>query len=154
MNEIVVVAWMLFSIYILVLLMICADLWSGLRKAKKRKEIRTSIGLRRTVDKVAKYYNVLIALTFIDCMQMSGIWYLDNYYEWHVPIFPIITMAGAIGIGLIEVKSIFEKAEDKDRYDYQQAGKLLVKLATSKSNAEDMAKVITEYINNKPNEEN
>lgn len=151
MGEIVVVAWMLFAIYILVLLMICADLWSGLRKAKKRKEIRTSIGLRRTVDKVAKYYNVLIALTFIDCMQMAGIWYLDKYYDWHVPIFPIITMAGAIGIGLIEVKSIFEKAEDKDRYDYQQVGKLLVKLAGSKTDTSEMAKVINEYIN-KPDE--
>ncbi len=35
MKKIVVTLWMLFGIYMLVLFVILADLWSGVRKAKK-----------------------------------------------------------------------------------------------------------------------
>jgi hypothetical protein len=61
---------------------------------------------------------MLIALTVIDCMQMVGIWYLDNYYDYHPPIFPIITLLGAIGISAIEVRSIYGKADDKIKNEY------------------------------------
>lgn len=76
LNELFVIAWMLFGIYMLVLLLIGADLWSGYRKAKQRGEARTSYMLRKTVDKIARYYNALLALTFVDCMQMGefGFW--------------------------------------------------------------------------------
>ena len=72
LNELFVIAWMLFGIYMLVLLLIGADLWSGYRKAKAR----TSYMLRKTVDKIARYYNALLALTFVDCMQMK-----DDYRQ-------------------------------------------------------------------------
>ena len=61
MGKIFVTMWILFGIYILVLVMIMADLWSGIRKARSLGEVRTSYGYKRTVGKVAQYYNVLIA---------------------------------------------------------------------------------------------
>ena len=39
MEKIFVTLWILFGIYILVLVMIMADLWSGLRKAKNNGQI-------------------------------------------------------------------------------------------------------------------
>ena len=114
MNKLFVVLWILFILYMLVFMAISADLWSGLRKAKKRGEARTSYGLRRTIDKLSRYYNLLIILTIIDAMQISGVWYLNVYYNYAIPIFPIITFIGALGLGFIELKSIYEKAEDKE----------------------------------------
>ncbi|WP_270256424.1 phage holin family protein, partial [Parabacteroides distasonis] len=111
LNEIFIVAWIVFGLYMLVFFAAMADLCSGIRKAKLRGEVRSSYGFKRTVDKLARYYNLLIALTVVDCMQMAGIWYLDIFYGYHIPIFPVVTMIGAIGLGIIEVKSIFEKAE-------------------------------------------
>ena len=48
MEKIFVTLWILFGIYILVLVMIMADLWSGLRKAKNNGEMRTSYGYKRS----------------------------------------------------------------------------------------------------------
>lgn len=147
LNEIVTVMWMLFGVYMMVLLLIGADLWSGVRKAKRRGEMRSSYGFKKTVDKIARYYNALLALTVVDVMQMGGIWYLDNYYDYHCPIFPMITLCGAIGIGLIEIKSIFEKAEDKVKFEYQQIGALATELAKSKADPSEIAQAVVEYIN-------
>ena len=43
--------------YLLVLCAVLADLASGLRKARQRGETRRSKALRRTVEKLATYYN-------------------------------------------------------------------------------------------------
>ncbi len=147
LNEIITVMWMLFGVYMMVLLLIGADLWSGIRKAKRRGEVRSSYGFKKTVDKIARYYNALLALTVVDMMQMGGIWYLDSYYDYHWPIFPLITLCGAIGIGLIEIKSIFEKAEDKVKFEYQQIGTLATELAKSKADPAEIAKAVVDYIN-------
>ena len=60
-----------------VLLAIVADLWSGLRKARLAKIPRTSRALRRTVDKIARYFNTLLALTILDGMIIAGVIYMQ-----------------------------------------------------------------------------
>lgn len=144
MNKLIVVLWILFILYMLVFMAISADLWSGLRKAKKRGEARTSYGLRITIDKLSRYYNLLIILTIIDAMQISGIWYLNTYYNYAIPIFPIITFIGSLGLGFIELKSIYEKAEDKEM------GKA-AKLASTLLSDDKNVKAILEFFNTKQN---
>ena len=147
MNEIVTVGWMLFGIYLGLFLMILADLWSGVRKAKRRGEMRSSYGYKRTIDKIARYYNALIALTVIDAMQMAGIWYLTCYYGWTVPIFPIVTLIGAIGMCAVEMKSIYEKADEKVKSDYKEVAALAVEIAKHKTEPNEIAQAVVEYIN-------
>lgn len=125
-DKLIVVLWILFSEYILVFLAMMADLWSGVRKAKQRGDRRTSYGYQRTVAKASRYYNMMIALTVIDAMQIVGVWYLSTFYNWTIPIFPIVTLIGAVGIGLIEIRSIYEKAEDKAKNDNTQTLKAAV----------------------------
>lgn len=129
----------------LVLLSIMADLWSGVRKAKQNGIIRSSYGFKRTVDKIARYYNVLLALSIVDAMQMTSLWYLERYYSYTIPIFPVITLLGAIGISLIEIKSIYEKAEDKVRIEnvVNLAGKIIV----NKDDLAEIGKAIVDYMN-------
>ena len=77
LEEVFIVAWIVFGLYMLVFMAVGTDMWSGVRKAKRRGEVRSSYGFKRTVD---RYYNLLIALTVVDCMQMGGVWYLDGDY--------------------------------------------------------------------------
>ena len=153
LEELFVIGWMLFGIYIEVFIMILADLWSGVRKAKVRGEVRSSYMYKKTIDKIARYYNAMIALTVIDCMQMGGVWYLDGYYSWSVPIFPIVTLLGALGISLVELKSIYEKADEKVKGDYQDVAQLVAEIAKHKADPSEVAAAVVEYMNNKDKEE-
>ncbi|WP_300701325.1 phage holin family protein [Bacteroides sp.] len=153
LNELFVVGWMLFGIYIEVFIMILADLWSGVRKAKIRGEIRSSFMYKKTIDKIARYYNALIALTVIDVMQMGGVWYLDGYYEWSIPIFPIVTLLGALGISLVELKSIYEKADEKVKGDYKDVAVLVAEIAKHKTDPSEIAAAVVEYMKCREKEE-
>lgn len=147
-DQIIIVAWLCFGLYLTVLLLVIADLWSGVRKAGQRGEVRTSYGYRKTITKLCRYYNAMMALTFIDCMQIGSIWYLNNYYTYNIPIFPFVTLIGAIGIGIIEVKSIFEKADEKARMEYKRLGDLATELAGKISDPKEIAQAIITYMNN------
>lgn len=146
LEELFVVGWMLFGIYIEVFIMILADLWSGVRKARVRGEVRSSFGYKKTIDKIARYYNALIALTVIDAMQIGGIWYLTCYYGWSVPIFPAITLLGALGISAVELKSIYEKADEKVRGDYKEVAALAIELAKLKAEPAEMLQSMGDYL--------
>ncbi|WP_281225356.1 phage holin family protein [Flavobacterium aquiphilum] len=150
MEKIIVILWITFALYLSVLLGIFADLWSGIRKAKINGVARSSYGYRRTIDKIARYYNVLMALTVIDGMQISSVWYLDTYYHMtSLPMFPFLTLVGSIFMCVIEVKSILEKAEDKVRIE--NVGALAGKIITHKDDIGEIVKAVVEYMN-KPEE--
>lgn len=150
MEKIIVLLWILFAMYILILFMIGADFWSGIRKAKKNNIVRSSYGFRRTVEKIKEYYNAMIALTIIDAMQVTAIWYLETYYKYEIPMFPFVTLVGAIGLSIIEIKSIYEKAEDKQRF--HEAGALITTIAKNRSDIEEIAKSVANYLNEQTDE--
>jgi hypothetical protein len=151
MEKIFVTLCILFGIYILVFVMIMTDLWSGIRKAKSLGEERKSYKYRSTVKKTAQYYNVLIALTVVDSMQMSAVWYFEQYYHNTVWFFPFMTLGGAFFLCLIEIKSIYEKAEDKEEFD--RAGQVIGRIILNKDDKEEIARSIKEYLNNSDNED-
>ena len=153
LNELFVVGWMLFGIYIEVFIMILADLLSGVRKAKIRGEVRSSYMYKKTIDKIARYYNAMIALTVIDAMQMGGVWYLDGYYSWSIPIFPVVTLLGALGISLVELKSIYEKADEKVKGDYKDVAVLVAEIAKHKTDPAEIAAAVMEYMKGQEKEE-
>ena len=150
MEKLIVLLIILFSLYILILFMIGLDFWSGIRKAKKNNIVRSSYGFRRTVEKIKEYYNAMTALTIIDAMQVSVIWYLETYYQYSIPMFPFITLLGAIGLSAIEVKSIYEKAEDKQRF--HEAGTLITSIAKNRTDIEEISKSVAEYLQKNPKE--
>ena len=83
-------------------------------------------------------------------MQMVSVWYLEMYYKYNIPLFPFITIGGAICIGLVEIKSIYEKAEDKVRID--DVATLLWRLVAHRKDIGEVSKDIVEYIK-EPSEE-
>lgn len=111
--------------YVLVMAAVGADMASGIRKARRRGEVTRSRALRRTVDKLARYYNVLVVLTVVDTMQIAGAWFLRAVEGYGVPTVPVFTLLGSLGMAAIEVKSIFEKGDDKERADLSELLDLL-----------------------------
>jgi len=145
-EQLMIVSLIFAMEYVLVFFAVMADLWSGVRKAKQRGEARTSYGFRRTVEKLAKYYNILIAVSVVDCMQIVGIHYLDILYGYKLPIFPLMTFIGSIGLGLIELKSIYEKAEDKDKDEYHQIARLVAEITKHRTDPDEIAKAVVKYL--------
>lgn len=124
--------------YFAVVVFIGLDLWSGVRKARKIGTVRTSDGYKRTMEKLAKYLNPLIGLTVVDVLLLFSPLYSVIKF---LPAFPWITLAGVLFTGFIELKSIREKAEDKQKYKSAEmlAGKVI-------ANRDDIAKIIQEVI--------
>lgn len=128
------------------LFFVFADLWSGLRKAKQRGEAITSKKYRNTVNKLSRYYNVLVSLGVIDALQLVCFWYMNTYFGWSVPLFPWLTLIGSIGVGAIETKSIMEPADKKEQQELKEIGVLAKAIAEKRSNPEEIAKAIIEYL--------
>ena len=88
--------WWLLSVvvteYVLVLAAVGADMASGISKSRKRGEATRSRSLRRTVDKLARYYNVLVVLTVVDAMQIAGAWFMRAVEGYAVPTVPLFTL--------------------------------------------------------------
>lgn len=133
-------------IYTLVLAMIFLDLWSGVRKARQRKECRSSYGYKKTVEKIARYYNALFVITVIDAVQMLGVWQLGQQTGRTLPVIPVLTLAGAIFVGFIELKSIYEKSEDKEKAKIADAAALLGK-ALKDHDTREIISAVAEYMN-------
>ena len=99
--------------YFCVLIAVLADLVSGLRKAKSRGEKCTSSGLRRSVDKIGRYYLALFSMSIIDVLILASLHCLKESGIDLMPCVPYMTTFGAISLTLIEVKSICERSDEK-----------------------------------------
>lgn len=94
--------------FLIVLVGILADLWSGIRKAKAKGIFTHTYGLDRTMDKLRKRYNLLIVFSLLDTIIIIS--------ELHTNMIPYCTLAAAFVMVIVEIKSILEKDEDKGRY--------------------------------------
>lgn len=111
-----------------VLIAVMLDLWSGVRKARRAGERCTSSGLRRTVGKLGAYYLALTGLTLVDAMAVTALLILRSGTGLSYPAFPFLTLLGALGLALIEVKSIYESSDRKA--DFTRAIEMLSDLAS------------------------
>lgn len=118
-------------VYILVFFVIMLDLISGLGKAKRRGKLRSSYALRKTVDKLVRYFSMLLVITAIDAVQMLAISQWDLSTGHHIPVLPFLTFLAAMFVGFIELKSIYENSDEKEQARIEDAaediGKLMAK---------------------------
>lgn len=124
--------------YIAVLVLIFCDLWAGVRKAKKRGEYRTSEGYKRTIGKMAKYYNLLLASTAVDVVQIALLFYLHYGYGWDIPMIPLFTLVATIYIAFVEIKSIREPADIKELKQQNDFKRMCMSLAKDYGHPEEM----------------
>ena len=95
-EQLIALLFVVLGMLIIPLVMIALDYWAGIRKAKKRGDPIRSDKMKRTVDKVSRYYNGIFALMVLDVMQISGFVFLHLYNQWDAYTFPVFTFA-AVG---------------------------------------------------------
>lgn len=144
---------MLTCIYLLVIIVVMLDLWSGLRKARQRGEASSSSGLRKTVEKLGRYFNMMLVLTVIDAMQILAFSYLNPQINFRIPLLPILTFFGGVFVGIIEFKSIYERAADKEKSKFREAASMLAKLM-AEAGSGDFLNRIVEQLKDKERNEN
>lgn len=125
------------------------DFASGYYKAKLRGEDRNSYGLRRTVSKFILYAGSICIASGIDSICfVCHFW--DFVHFSPLAKVPVVTSIVAVFILVTEVRSIWEKADAKQR---RQAGKAAAMIG-SVLNKEMLKEAFTEaLINAKDKEE-
>ena len=85
---------------------------------------------------------MLLVITAIDAVQMLAISQLNPQTTHTLPILPFFTFIGAMFVGFIELKSIYENNEDKEKAKIKDAVKILSQVIQHKDEQELIAGVI------------
>ena len=131
------------------LIFIALDYWSGIRKARKRNDPIRSDKMKRTVDKVARYYNAVLAMLVLDAIQISAFVFLHIYNDWSAYTFPLFTFIAVMFVAAIEIKSIIEPADAKERREMRDVAELAKAITSHKSDPKEIAEAIAEYLSDK-----
>ena len=128
------------------LIFIALDYWSGIRKARKRNDPIRSDKMKRTVDKVARYYNAILAMVVLDIIQISAFVFLHVYNGWSAYTFPLFTLIAVLFVAAIEIKSIVEPADAKESREFKEVAELAKAIASHKNDPKEIAEAIASYL--------
>ena len=118
-TTLIICGCILVFLWVVVLGLIFSDLWSGVRKAKKAGIFRTSDGYKKTIDKMARYYNMMLPLALMDVAVNGIVFYLFYFYHQDIIMLPWFSFIGTAYIAFVEGKSIMEPADIKERKNQQ-----------------------------------
>jgi hypothetical protein len=122
-------------LYACVFVSVLIDLFFGVKRAKRLKIARTSFGYRRTITKLSSYFGLLLMLSIAD-VAASIIFKM-----------PYFTVIGAIGVVMVEAKSVFENVRQEEK-SVEEVQKVLLKLF---ENMEEIKSLIT-FLNSQSRE--
>ena len=114
-------------LYTCVFISVLIDLYFGVKRANRLKILRTSYGYRRTITKLTSYFGLLLMLSIAD-VAASVIFKM-----------PYFTVIGALGVVIVEGKSVFENLKQEEK-GIDEVQKALLKLFASK---EEIKSLIT-----------
>ncbi|MCW1735978.1 phage holin family protein [Anaerorudis cellulosivorans] len=106
-------------LYTCVFLSVIVDLFFGVRRARQLKIMRTSYGYRRTITKLTGYFGLMIMFSIADVVASV---------VFKMPYFSVV---GAIGIILVEAKSVFENLKQQEK-NIAEVQRLLLKFFENK----------------------
>lgn len=132
-GTLIVCGFVVLLFYIVALGLIFADLWAGVRKAKQRGEFRTSEGFKKTVGKINKYFAMHFAMSLVDAVQIGLLYMLHREYQFDIPMIPLFTCLSVLYEAYVEIKSITEPADIKEK-KMQDDFRRLLKQALSEGN--------------------
>ena len=141
-GTLIVCGFVILIFYIVALGLIFADLWTGVRKAKQRGEYRTSEGFKKTIGKINKYFAMHFAMTLVDAMQISLLYMLYHEYGYDIPMLPVFTLIGVLYEAYVEITSIMEPADIKERKQQEDFKRLLQQALSDGGLRERVIKII------------
>ena len=72
-----------------------------------------------------KYFAMHFAMTLVDAMQISLLYMLYHEYSYDIPMLPIFTLIGVCYEAFVEIKSITEPADIKEKKQQDDFKRLL-----------------------------
>ena len=96
-------AFIILVFWIIMVIAVFIDLWTGVEKAKAKHERIYSDRLRRTITKIGEYWRVQLMFLLFDIVGS----FITAYN------LPYASMAGTVCIVLIELRSVFENLKEK-----------------------------------------
>lgn len=112
-------------LYAGVFLSVLIDFFFGVRRAKRMNIVRTSSGYRRTISKLTNYFGLMLMLSIADIVASV------------VFKMPYFTVAGAIGIVLVEAKSVFENLKQQEK-SIAEVQSVLLKILENKDEIQNI----------------
>ena len=112
----------------------------AVHRAKVKGTYRSSRKFRRTFDKAVMYYIPTFMFTLVDFMVMFAVAFME--IPW-IPHFPFVTFFAVAAVGYIEIKSVHEKRDVKERAKIEEAVEALVKLSKDRDVSSVLETVIT-----------
>ena len=146
-EQLIALIFVVMAILITPLIFIALDYWAGIRKARKRGDPIQSDKMKRTVDKISRYYNSIFAMMVLDAIQIAGFVFLHLYDEWSLHTIPLFTFASVVFVAVVEIKSIYEPADAKESKEMKEVAELAKAIAAHKSDPEEIAEAIAKYLN-------
>jgi hypothetical protein len=146
-EQLIVLLFVVLGMLVTPLIFIALDYWAGIRKARKRGDPIHSDKMKRTIDKVSRYYNGIFALMVLDIIQITAFVFLHIYNEWDAYTFPLFTLIGILFVAAVEIKSIYEPTDVKESRELKEVTELAKAIAAHKSDPEEIAEAIAKYLN-------
>jgi hypothetical protein len=126
---------------IIVVIAMSVDFASGFYKAKLRGEARNSVGMRKTVNKFISYVGSILIAAGMDSMcYMSGFWEIVRFQT--LVRVPVMATLLSMFLCAVEIRSIFEKAEHKQKRNFLKTAEALVQLLGKETVGEKLENVI------------
>ena len=126
---------------VVVLFSMIIDLISGLMKAKQRNEVRSSYGLKRTLNKFIMYEGGMLIAAGVDLLihlsHLQELFHLEVIYG-----IPVVTLLLGIYLLIVEGISVREKADQKIRGEMQKANEIMSKMISREELVELLADVV------------
>ena len=145
-EQLIVLLFVVVGMLMTPLIFIALDYWAGVRKAKQIGEPIRSDKMKRTADKIARYYNCILAMVVLDIIQITAFIFLYLYNGWDAYTFPFFTLIAVLFVAAIEIKSIYEPADVKERRQLKEVTELAKAIAQHKSDPAEIAEAIAEYL--------
>lgn len=108
----------------LVILAMAIDLIVGIRKSKRSGHEFASSPLKRTASKFLLYVSTLILASSIDIAQMIMVHSWVAQHHGSFPLLPVFSFAATALLLTVEIKSVLESAEAKEKARLLEVGKL------------------------------
>ena len=128
---------------IIVFIAMFIDLISGFHKARQRKEIRSSYGLKRSIGKFIMYEGGMIIAFGMDILihfsKILQVFRLDVLHG-----VPIVTCLLGVFLLVVEFISVREKADDKTKTEISRVEQLAAKMI----NKDELVGALTQAIIN------
>jgi hypothetical protein len=88
-------------------------------------------------------------MVVLDIIQISAFVFLHIYNDWSAYTFPLFTFIAVMFVAAIEIKSIIEPADAKERREMRDVAELAKAITAHKSDPKEIAEAIAEYLSDK-----